>query len=462
MYKKRLRVWKLKKNYTKEDKEKALDRLHLHEPEDTVASITINNMPLKSSRLGRPVQQNGRRVPLRHGNLRRPRPVITTQAFDGRRNSMTASLSAAMNHDSPVLSNNKLAVTEADLSHGLIPRIQLQQSPESRRIEQILRFAQSYWSSYATQPASHRNYGFGKDLEDVFDNLVTARRFLGRNDTRAFVMLNKACFGIRALLMAQPYRLLDQIILEFSNPQWSTHGQIRVSLLSYLESMSQRFLRPEHPVSKTAACLAVNGNATELTSKFSRLCIDTASSTLADSQYDVVIDIQYNVLYFLEQSGNLDDADRLCQQMDILCQKIVKAKEKSDGACVAAREASKVLAWIRGRRNDFKSAERILLQTVEDTIQATGLPNGDRAGIGVCSDLGTVYRCLGNATESAKYFRLAIEGGLWLWGEDSTEVLDNVRRLEVVLGKYGMEEQLKQLRKRWKRVWERLENELKN
>jgi hypothetical protein len=61
-------------------------------------------------------------------------------------------------------------------------------------------------------------------------------------------------------------------------------------------------------------------------------------------------------------------------------------------------------------------------------------------GISACSDLGSVYRSLGNAAQSAKFFRLAIEGGLWLWGEDNMDVLGNVRRMEVVLAEFGMEE----------------------
>jgi hypothetical protein len=104
--------------------------------------------------------------------------------------------------------------------------------------------------------------------------------------------------------------------------------------------MAQRLLGAEHPVSKTAACLAVEGDTTELTSKFSRLCIDTANNTLADTDYGAAVDIQCNALYFLEQSGNLDDAEKACQQM------VRKAHEKYARTHVSARQALRDLSWI--------------------------------------------------------------------------------------------------------------------
>jgi hypothetical protein len=435
MYKKRFALWNSRKNYTKDQKEEALRHLQMDESEDPLASITINKKPLKSNRLRRPVQQNGRQVLLAYQNLHRR----------GQANSnMSAKSSAARSRYPPGM----MAVMELDSSPGLLPRIQLQQSPESQRIEQILRLAQIYWSSYAIRPANLRDYGFGQELADVFNYLFNARRFLEQNDSRAFVMLNKACFGTRALFIVQPFRLFEYIILEFSNPQWSKNWQIKLALLRYLNLMAQYFLGQEHPISKTAVYLAAEGDTTELTSKFSRLCIDTVNSTLADSHYDTVAEIQFSVLCFLEQSGNLDDMDKLCQQI------VLKPEQKYARTYIATRQAFRDLDW--------KGAERILLEAAEDVTQATGLPNGDWAGNDVCSGLGTVYRHLGNAAESAKYFRLAIEGGLRLWGEENTNVLDDVRRLEVVLAEFGEEEQLKQLRERWKSVWDRLEIELKD
>ena len=117
---------------------------------------------------------------------------------------------------------------------------------------------------------------------------------------------------------------------------------------------------------------------------------------------------------------------------------------------------------LRIREKDFKGAERLLLEVIEDTIQVTGLPNGDSVGVLACSFLGDVYRCLGNAAESVNYFSLALERGVQIWGEDNPNVLDCVRSLELALEAFGMEEELEQHREQWKGVWERLEDELKN
>ncbi|KAN0099896.1 hypothetical protein V8E51_013671 [Hyaloscypha variabilis] len=461
MYKKRIAAWNLRKNYTKQQKEEVLQHLQMEESEDILASITINKKPLKSSRLRRPVRQNGRRVFLAHQNLQRR--GCRNSASDNGNPNMTATSSAAMIRGQSDLPNDKLLVRELASSHGSLSRIQLQQSPESQRVEMILRLAQSYWSSYTTRPASDQRYGFGEELGFVFNSLSNGRHFLKNNDSRAFVLLNKACFGMRTLLMAQPFRLLQQTVLGFSNPGWDMYWQIKLTLLRYLSSMTQCVFGQEHPISKTVTYLAEERDTTELISKFCKLCIDTVNNNLPYFHYaTTAIDIQLDILQELHDI-NMDRTDSIYQQMEGLAQeKILKVRKTYVRTHPIARMALLDLCDLRGREKDFKGAERLLLELVEDTIQATGLPNGDGVGFDTCSRLGDLHRCLGNAAESVKYFRLALEGGVQTWGEDDAEVLDCVKRLELALEAFGMEEELKQLREQWKGVWERLEDELKN
>ncbi|KIW65711.1 hypothetical protein, variant [Phialophora macrospora] len=246
MYKKRLRDWKMRKNYTQAMKQELISKLTREETiPDTSPLLGPNGKPLQAQRLLRNVQRKGARVPL-----------VDRRTYE-------------------ILRRKHLASGRANT----ICHVQLQQSPECQHVEIVLRSAQTYYSWYLTQRVTKARYTLTCSLCWVFGDISSAPNLLRANSVRrGFALLNRACSGFAVLLKEQPFQLLQELIREFTQSSWGSHCDVRRLVLKMVASCADGILGTRHPIKSLVSSLIEMGqeHLHDLLCKYADLLTDTS------------------------------------------------------------------------------------------------------------------------------------------------------------------------------------------
>ena len=213
MYKKKLRRWQVRKNYSQQQKREAIEFLTADSSKGQAQSreLTINQKPLKAARLLRSFPKGGHPVsfpplnPTKKMNVLQSTPIVHT----------------VRQKCSPWHANTTTI-----------------HSPGGMVTESALQAIRQYYSWHTSQTQIERLYDFPEELIDTINLLIDARACLHKQTPRAFLTLDRFCSRLRPLLIAQPFHLLGELVSEFVREKWQRHQRLRSSLLGFLRSLA--------------------------------------------------------------------------------------------------------------------------------------------------------------------------------------------------------------------------------
>ncbi|OAP63517.1 hypothetical protein AYL99_02744 [Fonsecaea erecta] len=425
MYKKRLRDWGLRKNYTQTQKLEVIQKLR-EAPSETCGypPLQVNGEPLNERRLWRPVMQKRNRVVL----------ALRT--------------SPDSNKDSRkrLLQFRRTSTPQ---------RLQLHLGRETQTVEALLRYAHVYHSWYPAQDQIRVQYGYTMRLREAFDKLREAVLFLVRNDSTAFCLINRSCSHFRALLQAQPFLLLAELVTVFTDFQLGLaareHWKVWEAVLKFFASLAKTILGMLHPITNFVILFQKSDqeHLPSCSRLYAELLLDEAK-TARDATASAKIKLA--AVGLLEASGQSDNAFRLCRLL-------------WDDIHLPASTLTQLHTGVIGKfvrlsryRGDYLAAEKLLMQICNGNL-AVGEPLEKFNRIFACTQLGWVHFWKGERAQSEKYFRLALEETLENEGRFSQSAIQSIlSQLETVLWMYGKDEALAQLRVEYQSFWAPLDD----
>lgn len=428
MYKRQLRRWNLRKNYSQEQKINIINELSQPRCSGHTRKSTkmLNGRPLKENRLLRSVLKNGKRASL------------PGQAeIRARRNKQKMS---AISHQSRYLQ-----------------RLQLQQSPEIQKTEDVLKHTQNYYSWYFEQTEVEKEYLYNGDLADAIIQLNLANHILLRQQqcTRAFALLNNCCSTFLGLLRTQPFQLSMQLVVEFTGPNalFRKHRGIWNALVHWFASASNFVLGPQHPITNIILLLTDVGQieSTSFSSRLTQVLDDTVEAVENCEDWN---NLQLGLSWILVDFGDLDRASVLCQRLQD------RVKPVCGSPTTGQRAVHHLMLRLSIRNKDFTHAEELGLQEVEWTKAATGMPNGNYEGIMACWRMASLYEAMDRCPESLQFHRLAFEGALQPPAECTTsDILDSYDDVARALSRLGRDEELAEFEAQYAYLWEEVMDE---
>ncbi|OAG39373.1 hypothetical protein AYO21_06389 [Fonsecaea monophora] len=416
MYKKRLRDWGLRKNYTQPQKLDAIKQLR-EAPSETRGDLPfrVNGVPLKERRLWRPV-------------MRKRKPVILAP------------------RPSPVYRGNPRSRLPPRLRTPSPQRLRLQLGSETQAIESLLRYTSSYHSWYLAQSQIKPRYGLTQQLQQVFHGLRMAGSLLRRNDSMAFGLINRSCSGFHALLKSQPFQLMPEVLSTFKYIR-DISSKIGLAVLEFFALLAKTTLGVSHPITNFATLL-LNVDREHLDSclgLYGELLLDQTKSVRDDS---VCTKIQLTIIDIFRASGQFGAESRLYRRLS-------HANPLDNPVLTVERslliETAVRLAIYAG---EYSTIEKFLMQMLSRSIVLSGKQNGDPLSVFACMQLGRLYYHMKSPVKSEKFFRLAIEGALQHGG---FEVLTMLANVEAVLLSFKMNKEAAQLRIDYQQVWAQLD-----
>ncbi|OQV09112.1 Clr5 domain-containing protein [Cladophialophora immunda] len=417
MYKKRLRDWGVRKNYTQTQKLEAIKQLR-EAPSDTCGNLTlqVNGTSLKERRLWRPVMQKRNRVIL----APRPSPASSTNA------------------------RKRLG----RFGHTPTPQhLQLQVGHQTQTIESLLRYAQSYHSWYQAQNQIKVQYGYTLRLQRVFDGLRSSIGLLHRGDSMAFCLINLSCSDFYALLQAQPFQLLPEIITLSGYRRLFPRKYEKVveSVLKFFASLAKTTLGMSHPIANFATILL------EVDPEHFASCLRRYAELLLDQTKTVrnAMDsagMQLAIIDLFEAAGQRDMASRLCRRL-------WKAVQPDPFVLTPVRTRLVEMVRLAVDEKDYSAVEQFLMQIISGSVVATGKQNGNTDSTLACHFLGWMYLRKGQLPKSEQFYRLAVDGALRIGGFSHSAILDMLNQYETILWKSGKEEELAQVRREYRGIW---------
>ncbi|OAL37405.1 hypothetical protein AYO20_03254 [Fonsecaea nubica] len=390
MYKKRLRDWDLRKNYTQPQKLDAIKQL-CEAPSETCANLSlyVNGVPLKERRLWRPVMQKRKPVVLA------PRPSTVC------RKNPRSRLPVRLRTPSP-------------------QRVQLQLGSETQNIESLLGHASSYYSWYLVKGPIKADYGTPQQLSQVFNQLRRGFSLLRRNDSMAFGLMDQSCSGFHALLKSQPFRLLPEVIftLKYLHHIGSKYWEIGLSVLRFFASLANTTLGGSHPITNFATLLLKidQEHLGSCLGLYAELLLDQTRSVRDDS---VCMKIQLTIIDIFIASGQIDVESCLVRRLSY-------AIDLTNSVLTAEREClMNATVNLPAYEGEYLTVEKFLMQMLSRSIVVNGKQNGDFPSIFACAYLEKLYAHMKSPVESEKFFRLALEGAVQDSRFEILALLDN-------------------------------------
>jgi tetratricopeptide (TPR) repeat protein len=401
MYKVKFAQWKIWKNYRTAQKKELLSQL-VDNAENAVqtyvANLTVNNRPLKPGRLTRKVMKDGRRIELT------PKLTISRVAE---------------------LSINKTG------------------------IEVALHEVKRYYNWYFHQEELERDFGFSGNMDHVVSNIASARRVVGEDVKLGFAMMDTACRQIESMLMRQPFQLIQHIISELGEWQWSISARpARAALVKFVVSMTRRVFGAQHALSKIISILVQPEMKEDVVPAIVKLLADIVSEHVREDE--TVLEVQNYLADSLFHAGDLRGARETYLS-------ILQRGESFGMTHSSCRRAFRNLGWLHFKQGDLAKAKTIWLEVYELNHAAAGSPNGDFGGVCTCGYIGRWYSDRGEKELAEQYLRLAFEGYLETAGRDSSGVRRYLENLEANLVSQGKIVEVAELRRRHRDLWSRWE-----
>ncbi len=398
MYKKKLKFWNCRKNYSRKQKEDVIlqqDRSKL-----PFTSESHRNVPIVLN--NKPVQQ--------HRIERYRRRTVRGLSCEG---------------ESP------LSVFHPHLS------------PEIYSVEIILLKTKHYSNWWLSQPGPDVGQGGIIIGHEVFECIVWGANSLDEDPRRAFTSLNRACSKIHGLLEQPTLDLCYRLLHYCGNVDWwKDHQQIRVALLKYIHAMVRHSLGPQHPVSKVLSLL-VNEKVlwpAEFMLRLGRLLLDSARERVHGESLETSLWYQLNLISStLINPGNLESA---AKYIPIILTKIENTFTRSHWLLRRAKYDEACLFYACG---DLQKAEQEWLEVIMYGTECSDREDVFELSVYSCWRLGLLYDDEDRGLEAERYLRLTLEGALRRWGEHDATTQECFKDLVRFLERSGRHEDVTQL-----------------
>ncbi len=280
MYKKRLRAWGQRKYYSKDQKEEII-RL-----QDTNHQTSRQN---GNTRTG-PIFLNNKEL-RQHRIERYRRRQLNQRAFQR--------------------------------CQSRVEMVQLQHSPDYRRIEICLSEANCYFNQISVQTHHNEELWHISNTSLDFDDLIySAQQSFRHNKSESFAYLNRA-FSLLPILLrdGRPHFLLQSLNLSRSSTKWAGMEEVRLSLLRFIDSGARKVLGQLHPISRFCHMSLDLVDYGSLIGKLGGLMIEKSREAFQSASVEEKLYFQLQVLSVSIAAGEIQDSE-----MAIL--KILKDAEK--------------------------------------------------------------------------------------------------------------------------------------
>ncbi|KAJ9613982.1 hypothetical protein H2200_002118 [Cladophialophora chaetospira] len=401
MYKVKFAQWKIWKNYRTSQKKELLGHL-VDNAENavqiSVTNLTVNHRPLKPGRLIRKVMKDRKRI---------------------------------------------------ELTPKLAPSRLVELSMSRTGVEVALHEIKGYYTWYFHQEDLERDFSFSGNMNHVFSNIASARRVLDEDVKLGFAMMDTACREIESMLVRQPFQLIQHIVSELGEWQWSVSARpARAALIKFIVSMTIRNFGPQHALCKIISILVQPEMKEEVVPAIVKLLADIVSEHI--QQHETVLEVQNYLADSLFHAGDLQGArDTYISILD--------RGENFGKTHSSYRRAFRNLGWLHFKQGDLVKAKTMWLEVYDLNADAAGSPNADFGGVCTCRYLGRWYSEQGDEEQAEQYLRLAFEGYLETSGRDSSGVRRYLESLEANLTSQGKIVEVAELRRRHRDLWSRWE-----
>ena len=430
MYKKRLRLWQLRKNYTQEQKSRALEKVDKALNEQCLdranSALLVNGKPLVFEHIWRDIQRDRRPLPLVTGRRRGDVKLIHCKAKPSHKEGGTRLM--------PLLRS----------PGPLHPSINVSSE------EQMLWHANCYFSAYATLRGVQPDYSWGDGIARMSKFLRFGRNLLKEDTRQGFAMINIACSHVQALMQAQPLSLLVELMLTFRHTTWSGFERARNAVLGFIQASASEILGPQHPITQVVAYTRTEHIGLILAMKLQEIEVAMVEWLLRNNDFETYLDIKLFALSSLINEGMLDAAGNLCSQA------LQEIQSKLPRDHRVSRHILSDLAAVRHYQGDYLGAETLYLEVAQKTLTGTPETLWDREDVYACEGLGDLYWALQRYDESQMFLQLALKAALSFGGWEA-QAAYWLRKLERLLLLLGKEQELIQLRADYAWVWKIIE-----
>lgn len=421
MYKKRLTDWKSRKNYTQAQKKKIISKLAIAGFENqSTPTVELNGKPIKTQRLYRRVQRQG-------------------ECFSIASHPNHAVRRAMKYHRASIQGTSR------------IERHILQQSPQSRDVEQFLRSAHRYYTWYNTQTEFEYQIDSCGSLNRFWEDMRTGFQVLTWDSAAAFACLNRSCGEINSILKQQPFQfllwLVDEVTIFESKEGYCS--QISRSVLKFIASSSYHVLGISHPVTECVNLISTSAERDDclsLMTTFSQLLIDIVQAMPASEEKVQLLSDLVDSL----AGRNIENqfVERILETLKI-------TQSQSTHPTKVQRRVLRTAIGASYFRGEYTTSEELCRKQIEWSIEITGRPEGDFEGSRTCDYLGCIYSEMHRFDESDRFSRLALDGYIALaCYSDALRVLTD---LEEDLEARGKHKELDKFREEYRYIYADLE-----
>ena len=373
-YKRRLRAWDVRKNYSLLQKLAVLDQC------STAASDPpeLNGKRLQVNRLRRPVQKKGRRLKL----------VSHPYHEDHAHNARFLSL------------------------------VQLHPPHEDHATAHILYSAKSYYQQYFVHGSIESVGVHHWSLCEVFNLLRSALGKLSTKPPWAFKILNQVCASAENTLRSQPHQVIVLFGAYLSQRQWAQHLEIRSAILSFYKQMAINVLGPSHAIPNMLSMMEDTHISERVCRSFLHLAADVARAHLLQCTSDFIEYLVDLKALSFETCENVDIS------LDFLIPKASPSPESSFREHVRVMYA---LGYLRYWENRLPESKYFLFSVLK--LVETRAVDFWRHQRGAAFLMGRVLDKESNLLESARYYRLGIEFSVKPHAADADRY-DDIKLLE--------------------------------
>jgi hypothetical protein len=284
-----------------------------------------------------------------------------------------------------------------------------------------------------------------------FDSLIhSGGQMLGQNPARAFAMFNKACTLAKSVLQRRSPITMALLLQKFSYDTWSDHENVKQMLLQYLDAVAKDVLEKSHPVHCLLKMMLGDLELASLSRAFVLMVVDSkSSSNISDGS-----GILRSKLYCF-MNLNAESCDTSVRAALTRLQELGRLNLPEDD--VFHEQVLLTDIGLDGKMANLEEAERKYLALILASLDDTGRKNGTYLGLLSCSELGYHYQFQDRLEEAEKYVRLALDGGIEMYGEDDALVIDYLDMLELILKRSGKDDELEQLRQDYAGIYAGIE-----
>ncbi|EXJ84269.1 hypothetical protein A1O3_04936 [Capronia epimyces CBS 606.96] len=422
MYKKRLKDWNVRKNYTQEQK---LEVLSTMQHQASPMSFAINGKPLKRSRLRRPVRRNGMRMALAP-NLRASTPAhIGPQLF-----------SATSQPQQPLQAQDgrgRRGDSRLDLrSKTPLQRLQFQQSPETWKVEIILRHVKQY-----DDQELDLNIGL---LENMLGPLCSSQNLLSTDKRWAFTLLNQACAAAPEVFKAQPFMLLEQMIAVFSQTGWRGYHEVKRLVMRHFAAIAKQTHGENHPIALILKISCTDQIVDSMLPKIGQLVADVTSTKLRNLSEEWLVHQGWVAQQCLGW-GDLEAAQTIISRILVTTE---QRFGRQHWLYMWAMSQTGINLYLQGRREEAEQHYLAVVGEFSEQASRHKVSLQARSYIGlacISAHKGEVSRC-------KRYAMQALDLRLQTSSDDPAAdhaLLDYLLTVKMILAEYGTSEEVEQL-----------------